>query len=149
MTAKMDAVLYTLLGVARAHKKPYCFPSQDHIRYLVAKYQKVKMCPRTLNRVLKDLELEGYIERIRRHREGMGGKMVFGSTLYKFKGKVFKWLVGALNRIHQVFSFFRLPKWAVYKPLKSEIYSGGWVFGGKLDKNLMERGRASPPQGIL
>jgi hypothetical protein len=60
------------------------------------------------------------LERIRRHRKGVDGKIVFCSTLYKFKGKVFNYLLRIRNRVNGLFSFFRVPKWSQYKTIGSQ-----------------------------
>jgi hypothetical protein len=115
MTSKKDAVLFALAGVARAHGKGYCYPSQAHIVRLTEKWHKVYMCRRTLNRVLKELEGEGWFERIRRHRRGQGGKIVFGSTLYKLGAKLYRWLGSLKSWLGGFFSHFRVPKVSQYK----------------------------------
>ena len=68
-----------------------------------------------MNRILKILEAEGIIERVRRLRKGIEGKIVFCSTLYKFKGKLFNLLFKMKKRLEGLFSFFRVPNWAHYK----------------------------------
>lgn len=78
------------------------------------------MSRRQLNRILKVLESDKFIERIRRHRKGIDGKIVFCSTLYKFKGKVFNMLLRMRNRVEGLFSFFRVPKWSQYKTQGSQ-----------------------------
>jgi hypothetical protein len=68
--------------------------------------------------VLKKLECEGMIERVRRHKKGPFGQLLFRSTLYKFLGKVFNWLFSLAKRFRGFYSFYRVPKWAQHKPKK-------------------------------
>jgi len=125
MTDKGSAVLYALFGVAKAHSKHYCYPSQKHIMYLTKKYEKVSMSRRTLNRVIKKLEDEGYIERLRRHTKKKDGSLWLRSTLYKLKGKAYRWL-GVLRRwINGFLGLSAVPKLAQYNSLREkEILSG-------------------------
>lgn len=78
----------------------------------------MEMSRRTLNRILRKLVDDGMIERVRRHRRGRLGQMIFCSTLYKFKGKLFNWLYLVTKRLKSFFSFHRVPFWAQYKPKK-------------------------------
>ena len=112
MTSRCEAVCLTLLCVAKAHQKKYCWASQKKIQQLVDQYHKIGMSNRTLNRDLRWLEDNGYISRTRRIRVDPQGHLVFCSTLYKFTGKLFNWLYRIGNRVKRLFSFFRLPKWA-------------------------------------
>ena len=115
MLSKKEAIIFVLLGLARNHNKTYCFPSQRTILRLLKKFYQVTISRRHLNRILKILEAEGILERIRRLRKGIEGKIVFCSTLYKFKGKLFNLLFKMKNRLNGLFSFFRVPKWSHYK----------------------------------
>ena len=47
--------------------------------------------------------------------KGIDGKILFKSTLYKFKGKLFNVLFKMKNRLNGLFSFFRVPFWSQYK----------------------------------
>jgi len=123
MSSPHEAVLYTLFAVAKFNRKPYCWPSQKHICKLLLQFYKIKISRRTLNRILKKLEQSKLIERIRRHREGKDGKILFTSTLYKFKGKAFNFLIALGKRVQDLFSFFRVPKWAQYRTPKSLGFS--------------------------
>jgi len=144
MNSQQEAILKTLLSVAKHYRKKYCFPSQGHLCNLVIKYHGEIMAVRTLNRRLKELEEMGYIKRIRRHRASVEGKILFASTLYKFKGKAFNWLYSLGNLVRGLFSFFRLPKWAEYKLNQSKIYSSSGGFVSSYCGNPVEKGRASP-----
>jgi len=125
MTSRCEAVVISLLSVAKKHGKKYCWVSQNRLEELVIKYHKMAMSNRTLNRDLRWLEDNGYISRLRRIRVDPAGRMVFCSTLYKFKGKLFNWLYSVGNRVKRLFSFFRLPKWADYKLTQKRVFSDG------------------------
>ena len=117
-------VLSALLGVAEKYKKRYCWVSQERLRQLVGEYGGIWMSRRTLNRDLRFLEDQGWIERIRRHRRGDNGKILYASTLYKFKGKVFNMLYSFGNCVKRLFSHFRVPKWAEYRLIQKQVSSG-------------------------
>lgn len=123
MTARCEAIVISLLSVAKAHKKKYCFVSQKRLEELVEKYHNLGLSNRTLNRDLRWLEDNGFISRLRRIRVGPEGKTLYCSTLYKFTGKLFNWLVYMGNRVKRLFSFFRLPKWADNQLLQKRAYS--------------------------
>lgn len=144
MTAKKDAILFALAGVCRKHNKGYCYPTQQHILYLVYKWNKIQMCRSTLNLLLKELEAEGWFERIRRHREGPDGKILFGSTLYKLKLKLYKYMGSLKEWLEKFCNRFRVRNFGQYKPQKSEILFPSWGLGGRFSGNPVEKGRASP-----
>jgi len=123
MTARCEAIAISLLSVAKKHQKKYCFVSQKRIQELLEKYHSLGISNRTLNRDLRWLEDNGYISRLRRIRVGPGGKLIFCSTLYKFTGKLFNWLVFMGNRVKRLFSFFRLPKWADHQLMQKRASS--------------------------
>jgi len=144
MVSKQEAVLYTLLAVAKSHHKAYCWPSQGHICKLVVKFYKLPMSRRNLNRILDRLEDLKVIERVRRFRGLRDGRMLFASTLYKFKGKAFNYLIQLGNRVKGLFSFFRVPKWAQYRTPHSLGFGSSLGVGGDLRLLEKEKGRASP-----
>jgi len=91
------AILSTLSGISAKHEKTYCYPSQRTILGLLKSYHQVKISRRTLNRRLKVLENEAYFERVRRILRGKDGAMIFRSTLYKLRWKLFN-LMGSLRK---------------------------------------------------
>jgi len=121
MTSRCEAIAITLLSVAKAHQKKYCWVSQKRIQELLEKYHSMGISNRTLNRDIKWLEDNGYISRLRRIRVGQGGKLIFCSTLYKFKGKIFNWLYNLGNRVKRFFSFFRLPRMADHQLTQKQV----------------------------
>lgn len=125
MKERREAVVISLLCVAKAHQKKYCWVSQKRILELLKKYHGLGISNRTLNRDLRWLEDEGFISRLRRIRVDAQGRLVFCSTLYKFKGKLFNWLYAMGNRVKRLFSFFRLPKWADHQLAQKAASSVG------------------------
>ena len=93
-------LLSSLLGIAKKYDKKYCFVSQERLRELAGEFGGIWMSNRTLNRDLRFLEDDGWIERIRRHHKGTDGKILFACTLYKFKAKVFNTLSEILTRLN-------------------------------------------------
>ena len=123
MTARCEAAVMSLLGVARKYNKFYCWVSQKRLEELIEKYHCIGLSNRTLNRDLRWLEDNGYISRLRRIRVNKEGKLVFCSTLYKFTGKLFNWLHSMGNRVKRLFSHFRLPRLADYQLLQKQASS--------------------------
>jgi len=121
MESQKEAILMTLIGVAKRHNKPYCFISQSKQLELLRRYHSWNICRRTLNRRLRELEDEGYFIRIRRHTEDCHGRLVLRSTLYKFCGKLFNWLEGLRRWIGRVFGVFAVPKWSQYQLKKQQV----------------------------
>lgn len=149
MESRECAILGTLVGVSKTYGKKYCYPSQKTILRLVSKYHGFEFSRRTLNRDLKELEVDGFIRRVRRLTErGIHGGR-FSSTLYKFTHKAFKYLFGLGKWVEGVFSSFRVPKLAHNKSQReNDIFS---EFPPTVD-NLWKfpiKGRASPSEAIL
>lgn len=108
------AVLGSFAELARRSGKGYCFPSQRTILDLVRKYHGVRRSRRSLNRHLTRLESEGYFVRVRRHKRGKDGSLILRSTLYKLKGKFYRYMGLALRSSLRFFSVFRVPFSAQY-----------------------------------
>lgn len=136
MTGRCESELISLLSVAKAHKKKYCFVSQKRMAELLEKYHRVGISNRTLNRDLRWLEDNGFISRLRRIRVGADGKLVFCSTLYKFTGKLFNWLYAMGNRVKRFFTFFHLPKMADHQLTQKQASS--CVLPGSVEKVLIK-----------
>lgn len=115
MVSQNEAILKTLLHLGRKYEKAYCYPSQKTILRLMKKYHGVKRSLRTLNRRLSEMETQGYFTRTRRHREGKDGRIVFNTTLYRLGGRSFNWVYGMGTLASKFFSFYHLPKMAIYK----------------------------------
>jgi hypothetical protein len=128
LESQREAILMTLIGVAKCKNKPYCFVSQNRQLELLSKYHSWNISRSTLNRRLKELEDEGYFIRIRRHKAGEDGTILFASTLYKFKAKIFMWLHRIGRTIAKIFSFYRVPRVTQYLSTKqNKVLKGDCV----------------------
>jgi hypothetical protein len=123
MISSEVAIIRTLAGVGLSHKKPYCYPSQVTILGLLDQYHGLSMSRRTLNRHLKVLEVCGFFERVRRHRKGADGKILFNSTLYKFKGKLFRFMASLGHQAASFFRVFRVPWMAQHQSTPGQGFS--------------------------
>jgi len=103
------AILETLGELSRRSGKGYCYPSQMTILNLCGRFYGVRRSRRTLNRCLRNLEERGFFHRIRRHRRGKDGSLILRSTLYKLKGKFYRYMGLALKSSLRFFSVFRVP----------------------------------------
>lgn len=115
MDSQKVAIINTYFAVAQKFEKAYCYPSQVHTLRLLAKYHRIKISLRTLNRRLRELEDDGFLRRTRRHREGKGRKILFNTTLTHLMARSFDWVAKGLERASRFFSFYRLPKMALYR----------------------------------
>lgn len=109
-------ILTVLAGTANKYDKGYCFPSQDKILALLRRYGR-QMSLRALNRHLSQLVRLGYIERKRRHTDDPVRGRIFRSTIYKLKGRAYKWLTGMAGAVNRALAFkrpSRLPNSAEY-----------------------------------
>lgn len=151
MESQSEAIVKTLFKVARKYQKPYCYPSQRRLLQLVRKYHGFRFSLRTLNRRLAELQRARYFTRVRRHRAGPGGRMVFNSTLYKLGGRAFNWVYGLGTWSAQVFSFYRLPKLAQYRSSTTRDLSLSGQVSGFVESILSKGGLSgtlSPPLKI-
>jgi hypothetical protein len=75
-------VLLTIYKISVKHKKFYAYPSQKRILELLAKWQGVRRCRRTLNYWLRAIEDKDLLRR--RRRIGHSGEfgLLFRSSLY-------------------------------------------------------------------
>lgn len=115
-----EHILQTILAVGAKYKKAYSYPSQDTILRLLKAWYRLRISKRTLNRRLKALQAEGYFERIRRIKKANSGKLLFNSTLYKFKRKAFRFMAFLSEQSHKFFSSFRVPKLANHFPFRGK-----------------------------
>jgi hypothetical protein len=86
-----DRLLQVLISLSRGKKRVWCYPSQDKLVSLLARYHGIRISRRTLNRWLRYLESSGFIRRIRRHRRGEDGRPRFFSTVYVTLRKAFRY----------------------------------------------------------
>jgi hypothetical protein len=103
------AILNTFSVLSQRARKAYCYPSQLTILELAAKYYDVSRSRRTLNRRLSSLERLGYFARLRRIKRAQNGSLIFKSTLYKLKGKFFRFMGSELQRAGRFAGVFRVP----------------------------------------
>lgn len=115
-------IIRTLAGVGSTYHKAYCYPSQETILKLLGSYHGVDISRRTLNRHLGNLEGGGYFERVRRHVKEKNGKILFRSTLYKFKGKLFKFMYSLGKQAQAFFCVFRVPYSAQHWSSTDQIF---------------------------
>jgi hypothetical protein len=129
-------VLGALLGIAKKHNKKYCWVSQKKLGELVGEFGGIWMSNRTLNRDLRFLEDDGWIQRVRRITMGDDGRFKFRCTLYKFKAKVFNTLFSIGNAVKRLFSHYRLPRWAEYQLYQKQVSSR--TLPGSVEKVLIK-----------
>lgn len=121
----LEAVAETLSSVCSKYGKAYCYPSQLTIMRLVGEYHGIEISRRTLNRVLRWLEDHGYFKRTRRHRAGPDGRILFATTMYELKKKLFIRLNSIKKWVDRVSSPLRVPLRSQYRSRrKNEILSG-------------------------
>jgi len=99
-TVDFTPILNTLDAIQKKHGKGYCYPTQDTILRLLRKYHHLEISIRTLNRWLRKMEDQGYIQRKRRVRLLSDGYLQFASTLYTLTRKAYKFvgrLIGKLS----------------------------------------------------
>ena len=145
----LQATEDTLISVCAKYGKAYCYPSQETIRRLLDEYHGIEISRRTLNRVLRWLEDHGSFKRTRRHRAGPNGRILFATTMFELKKKLFIRLNLLKKWVERVSAPLRVPTRSQYRSIKrNEIFkeaSGGVEI---LLKPVM-RGGASPIKGIL
>jgi len=145
----LQAVAETISSVCSKYGKAYCYPSQLTILRLVREYHDIDISVRTLNRVLRWLEDHRYFKRTRRHRAGPNGRILFATTMYELKKKLFIRLNSIKKWADRVSAPLRVPLRAKYKShRKNEISSAYSGNVGILWKSVLE-GRASPSKEAL
>ncbi len=141
----LQAVAETLSSICSKYGKAYCYPSQETILRLMGEYHDIEISRRTLNRVLRWLEDHGYFKRTRRHRAGPNGRMIFATTMYELKKKLFIRLDSIKKWVDRVSSPLRVPLRSQYKSRrKNEILSGATGYVDILLKSGFE-GKPSGP----
>ena len=140
----LHAVAETISSICSKYGKAYCYPSQLTILRLVKEYHEIEISVRTLNRILRWLEDHGYFKRIKRHRAGPNGRILFQTTLYKLKKKLFIRLNSIKKWVDRVSSPLRLPLRSAYKSKrKNEISKNAYGNVEILLKSSIE-GKPSP-----
>ena len=141
----LQAAAETISSICSKYGKAYCYPSQLTILRLVKEYHDIDISVRTLNRVLRWLEDHKYFKRTRRHRAGPNGRILFATTMYELKKKLFIRLNSIKKWAERVSSPLRVPLRSQYRSReKNEIFTEA---SGHVEKmwNPDEKGRASPP----
>lgn len=140
----LQAVVETISSVCSKYGKAYCYPSQLTILRLVKEYHGIDISVRTLNRILRWLEDHGFFKRTRRHRAGPDGRMLFGTTMYELKKKLFIRLNSIKKWVDRVSSPLRVPIRSGYKSRrKNEISSNASALCGIPVETVIE-GKGPP-----
>jgi hypothetical protein len=149
LTAKKEAVLRTLIGIAKTHKKFYAYATRETICGLVKRFHYLNVAPRTLSRYLSELDADGWLVVVHRNWSEVNGSKKYRCNLYKFTKKLFLWLKKLGEYARKVFSHFRVPTLAPYsfKPLTRDLK----VVPGNVEIlwKTEGKGRASPIEGVL
>ena len=137
----LQAVAETVSSVCSKYGKAYCYPSQLTILRLVKEYHDIDISLRTLNRVLRWLEDHGYFKRTRRHRAGPNGRILFATTMYELKKKLFIRLNSIKKWVDRVSSPLRVPLRSKYKSQrKNEILKEASGDVGMVLKSVIKGG---------
>lgn len=115
MPNNMMAVIPVLAGYMSYHGHRYAFPNQDSILKQLSRFHETPICRRTLNYWLKDLVQRNYFKRIRRHKRGSDGRLFCRSTLYKAKGKFFRYMYSLANHSTAFVRICRIEKRTRYR----------------------------------
>lgn len=122
MSQTDQMILSTLMGVINKYGKNYCMPSQKTILRLLQEHHKLKISRRCLCYHLKELEVQGYIKRFRRHRRGPVGKMEFRSTIYYVLSKVCNLAKKLVNMAKSLARASHVQKFAQYFVRNNNCY---------------------------
>lgn len=106
MTTTQLNIIQTLTYLSSKSTKQYTLASQPKILGLLRRYYSKNICRRALNYALRSLEDGGYIRRIKRHKAGPDGNIIFATTISIVKMKGHK----ALGRVAR---FFRSIGWKI------------------------------------
>lgn len=130
LAKKAQAVVEYLKKLCEFHKKKYCFPSQDTIMKYCQEWEGEKISKRTLNRILVQLEEEGWISRACRHKQNADGTWIFRSSLYLLTEKVFNACEKAVVKAKKFFTNMGLPEMANNLFIRKRIIQGGTTSEG-------------------
>ena len=90
-----DAKISSIMAyhyLAHLSGKNYSIASQKAILGLLKKFYGISICRRTLNSYLRGFEDAGWISRIRRHKAGPRGGIIFNTTIVIVKRPALKYL---------------------------------------------------------
>lgn len=131
------ALAQELAGLATAHGKNYCFPTQQTLLDRLRKFHGQTGSIRTLNRHLSALVASGWIERRVRHRKDKVSGWVFRSTLYVLLGPVWRSIKSMARSVAHVAQWRR--KWTRMPKVANNVTptgcksSFGPLSGSKVD----------------
>ncbi len=112
------AIEDTIVSVCAKYGKAYCYPSQETIGRLLWERHGIKICRRTLNYALLCHERLKSLTRTRQHRTGPDGKILFATTMYTLKKKLFIRLNSMKKWVDRVFPALRVQVRAQHKSLR-------------------------------
>lgn len=140
----LQATEDTIISICAKYQKAYCYPGQETLRRLLKERHGIDICRRTLNHILRWLEDHGSFKRTRRHRKGPNGRILFATTMYTLKKKLFIRLNTMKKWIDRVTSPLRVQVRAQYRSMKqNEIFKVVSPEGGNHVEIPIE-GRSSP-----
>lgn len=100
------SIIQSFQYIANKKNRGYCESSQLKVLSFLQKYYNTVICRRTLNYHLRALEDGAFIRRIRRHKRGPDGKILFHTTVNILKSKALKFLA-------QLAHWFKKIGWSV------------------------------------
>jgi hypothetical protein len=140
----LHAVLETIISICCKYGKAYCYPSQETIQRLTYERHGVMVCRRTINYVLRWLEDHGFFKRTRRHRAGPNGKILFATTMYTLKKKLFIRLNLMKKWVDRVTLPLRVQVRAQYRSVKKNEISSAYSGNVEILLNSPIKGKPSP-----
>ncbi|MBA7494444.1 hypothetical protein ES702_05020 [subsurface metagenome] len=131
-----ERILPVYLAIQRAHGKEYSFAAQETLLEKLFKYRGIKKSRATLNRWLRRLEDEGYLNRIRRIKEDAVQGMIFKSTICQIKMKGYH----VLRRLG-------LTVWKEMKDLLNKLKYKFPGFAARETKKMLDDVKPNPNHG--
>ena len=122
VTSTGTAIVGVLSALQLKFGKDYSYPSQEKLRELLARYHKIVISPRTLNRRLRFLEDNGFIYRVRRTCKGPEGRMLFRTTAYYVLHKAVTLAKVVAQVAKKIAAALHLPLMADYLKRHKDIY---------------------------
>lgn len=133
LVSRPDLRIIAVLGfLSQKYGKAYCYPSQEKMLELLARFYGYTISRRNLNRHLNALQASGYIRRTQRHQRARDGSLILKSTLYELLAPAWTFLHtlgGIASKLSTIivhkFNHFAVPKSAqnarhVYLIMKRE-----------------------------
>ena len=79
-------IVAVLAHLCNKYERSWCYPSQDKICELLARFHGITLSRRHLNRHINALIAAGYLKTTRRHTKDRHGTLILKSTLYELQG---------------------------------------------------------------